>query len=135
MQGPIGRFDRLGGQLFKKHKFGIKNTEKALQLILYGMFKKMILADNAAMFVNKIFHQYRTAREKLHIREESRGFHIFRIIRTFILVNISWLFDMADTVGQAWQMFFNMLTKFHITPLLDGTIYADNPSFAIYRYV
>lgn len=58
MQGPIGRFERLSEQFFQKHIFSFKHAERALQLILYGMFKKMVLADNAALLVDKIFHQY-----------------------------------------------------------------------------
>jgi len=280
MQGPIGRFGRLSEQFFGRHSFSFKHTERALQLILYGMFKKMVLADNAALLVDKIFHQYEVfdgmvivgilaysaqlygdfsggidvvrgvsalfqvtldenfrqpyfaksitdfwhrwhitlgtwmkdyvfypislskwmgklkkrtkqffgkktgrtipicianilvfllvgiwhgpawkfvayglyngliigfsglmaenyarVRKTLSIREDSRGFQLFQMIRTFLLVNISWLFDMADTVGQAIQMFFNMFTRFDLSPLLDGSIYADKPSLISYRYV
>lgn len=280
MQGPIGRFGRLSEQFFRRHSFSFKHAERALQLILYGMFKKIVLADNAALLVDKIFHQYEVfdgmvivgvlaysaqlygdfsggidivrgvsalfqvtldenfrqpyfaksitdfwhrwhitlgtwmkdyvfypislskwmgklkkrtkqifgkkmgrtipicianilvfllvgiwhgpawkfvvyglyngliigfsglmvenyakIRKTLSIRENSRGFQFFQIIRTFFLVNISWLFDMADTVGQAVQMFFNMFTKFDFSPLLDGSIYTDKPSLISYRYV
>ena len=280
MQGPIGRFERLAHQFEGTHRFQMENIERGLQLILYGLFKKMILADNAAMFVDHIFHQYETFdglvlagvlaysiqlygdfsggidvvrgvsylfgivldenfrqpyfavsitdfwhrwhitlgtwmkdyvfypislsgwmgklskktkkifgrkkgrtipicianilvfllvgvwhgaawkyiayglyngiiigvsglltesyrnwKEKLHIAPESRGFHLFQIIRTFILVNISWLFDMADTVGQALRMLVNLVTKFDWSPLFDGSIYADVPGYITYRYV
>lgn len=60
MQGPIGRFERLAHQFEGTHRFQMENIERGLQLILYGLFKKMILADNAAMFVDHIFHQYET---------------------------------------------------------------------------
>ncbi len=280
MQGPIGRFERLSEQFFQRHCFSFKHAERALQLILYGMFKKMVLADNAALFVDKIFHQYeifdgmvilgvlaysmqlygdfsggidvvrgvsalfqvtldenfrqpyfaksitdfwhrwhitlgtwmkdyvfypislskwmgklkkrtkqifgkktgRTIpicianifvfllvgiwhgpawkfviyglyngliigfsglmaenyakiRKTFSIQEKSRSFQLFQIIRTFILVNISWLFDMADTVEQAIKMFFNMFTRFDISPLLNGSIYMDKPSLISYRYI
>lgn len=280
MQGPIGRFGHLSEQLFQRHLFSFKHAERALQLILYGMFKKMVLADNAALLVDKIFHQYeifdgmvilgvlaysaqlygdfsggidvvrgvsalfrvtldqnfrqpyfaksitdfwhrwhitlgtwmkdyvfypislskwmgklkkhtkkifgkkmgRTIpicianifvfllvgiwhgpawkfvvyglyngliigfsglmmdnyakiRKTCSIQENSRSFQLFQIIRTFILINISWLFDMADTVGQAIQMFLNMFTRFDISPLLNGSIYADKPSLVSYRYI
>ena len=280
LQGPIGRFERLAHQFEGTHRFQMENIERGLQLILYGLFKKMILADNAAMFVDHIFHQYETFdglvlagvlaysiqlygdfsggidvvrgvsylfgivldenfrqpyfavsitdfwhrwhitlgtwmkdyvfypislsgwmgklskktkkifgrkkgrtipicianilvfllvgvwhgaawkyiayglyngiiigvsglltesyrnwKEKLHIAPESRGFHLFQIIRTFILVNISWLFDMADTVGQALRMLVNLVTKFDWSPLFDGSIYADVPGYITYRYV
>ena len=40
------------------------------------------------------------------------------IIRTFILVNISWFFDRADTVGQAFHMMKLSVTKFAPSQLL-----------------
>lgn len=58
LQGPIGRFDRLAHQLYAEHSFNWERTEKALQLILWGFFKKMVLADNAGIFVDTIFGNY-----------------------------------------------------------------------------
>jgi len=55
LQGPIGRFDRLAHQLYAEHSFNWERTERALQLILWGFFKKMVLADNAGVFVDTIF--------------------------------------------------------------------------------
>lgn len=55
LQGPIGRFDRLAHQLYAPHRFQWERTERALQLILWGFFKKMVLADNAGVFVDAIF--------------------------------------------------------------------------------
>ncbi len=280
MQGPINRFNSLSNELFKKHIFEIKRTEKAVQLILYGLFKKMILADNAAMYVNTIFgrydkfdgmvivgvlaysiqlygdfsggidivrgvsyifgvemsenfkqpyfatsitdfwhrwhitlgnwmkdyvfypvtlsrwmnkfqkwakkvfgkklgrtlpicisniivfmlvgvwhgadwkyivyglyngiiigfsglmaENYKKGKKKLHINDKSNVYHVFMIVRTFILVNISWLFDRADTVDQAKIMFKNMLTKFDISPLFNGEIFFDTPQFINFRHI
>ena len=55
MQGPIGRYERLAHQFFEEHKFRIGNMERGIQLILWGLFKKMILADNAGFYVRAIF--------------------------------------------------------------------------------
>jgi len=60
LQGPIGRFDRLAHQLYTEHSFDWERTERALQLILWGFFKKMVLADNAGIFVDRIFGNYQT---------------------------------------------------------------------------
>lgn len=280
MQGPISRFSSLSAEIFKKHKFSMHELEKACQLILYGMFKKMILADNAGMLVNVIFDsykrfdgmvivgvlaysiqlygdfsggidvvrgisklfginivenfkqpyfatsitdfwhrwhitlgtwmkdyvfypvtlskwmgkfqkwakkkfgkklgrtlpicisniivfllvgvwhgaawkfivyglyngiiigfsglmmdKYKSAKKKIHIDDKKSYYKIFMIIRTFILVNISWLFDRGDTVKQALIMFKNMFLHFDLSPLRDGSIYADMPQFITYRYV
>lgn len=60
MQGPIGRYNRLACQLYESHKFDWIRMERGCQLILWGFFKKMVLADNAALFVNTIFGDYHT---------------------------------------------------------------------------
>lgn len=58
LQGPIGRFDRLAVQFFNEHHFSLKNTEYAIQLMLWGYFKKLVLADRAAVVVNEVFNNY-----------------------------------------------------------------------------
>ena len=55
MQGPIGRYERLAHQFFEEHRFDIRNMERGMQLIFWGLFKKMVLADTAAYYVNAIF--------------------------------------------------------------------------------
>lgn len=60
MQGPIGRYSRLAGQLYECHTFDWTRIERGLQLMLWGFFKKMVLADNAALFVNVIFDEYQS---------------------------------------------------------------------------
>lgn len=58
LQGPIGRFDRLAHQFYEGHQFELKNIQFGIQLILWGYFKKIILADRAAVLVNKVFSDY-----------------------------------------------------------------------------
>lgn len=58
LQGPIGRFDRLACQFYEAHEFELKNIQYGLQLMLWGYFKKMVLADRAAVVVNKVFNNY-----------------------------------------------------------------------------
>lgn len=55
LQGPIGRYSRLAHQLYEPHKFEGKNITRGFERILWGFFKKMILADWAAVFVDAIF--------------------------------------------------------------------------------
>lgn len=267
LQGPIGRFSRLANQLYEEHSFEWKRFERGLQLILWGYFKKMVLADNAAIFVDAIFGdpahyeglaiagvlaysiqlygdfsggmdvvtgvaslfgisldenfkrpffarsitdfwhrwhitlgtwmkdyvfyplslskamgrfgkfakktfgkqigrtlpicvsnlvvfllvgvwhgaawkyilyglyngliiavsglltpQYRKWKKKLHIRETSAGWTVFQVLRTFVLVNISWFFDRADSVGDAFLMMKNAVTVFRPVDLLTITV-------------
>ncbi|MDD2980148.1 MAG: MBOAT family protein [Hespellia sp.] len=55
MQGPIGRFETLAVQLYARHSFDGQRIERGVRRILWGYFKKLVIADNAAMFVNSIF--------------------------------------------------------------------------------
>ena len=55
LQGPIGRFDRLKPQFFRGNSFDLKNVEFGLQRVLWGLAKKLILADRAAVISNTIF--------------------------------------------------------------------------------
>lgn len=60
LQGPIGRYSRLAGQLFEGHPFDWQRLERGLIRIAWGYFKKMVIADNAALYVNAIFDHYDT---------------------------------------------------------------------------
>ena len=58
LQGPIGRFDRMSHQFFEAHRFDLENIEFALQRIFWGLFKKLVLADRTAVYVNTVFNHY-----------------------------------------------------------------------------
>lgn len=262
LQGPIGRYSRLAAQFYEEHYFDWNRIVRGLQLILWGFFKKMVLADNAAVFVDAIFgnpqqysglalvgvlgysiqlygdfsggmdvvqgisnlfgitldvnfrqpyfavsitdfwHRwhitlgtwmkdyvfyplslskwmgkfgkfarkkmgktlgralpicianiivfllvgvwhgaawkyivyglyngliigisglmagcYRKWKEKLHIPKNSRAFYVFQVLRTFILVNISWFFDRGDTVGDALYLMRKSVTSMNLSQI------------------
>ena len=58
LQGPIGRFDRLAHQLYEGHSFELKRIEFGIQRVMWGLFKKMVLADRVAGVVSEIFTNY-----------------------------------------------------------------------------
>lgn len=58
VEGPIGRYDELANQLYEPHKFNYKNVKIGIQLMLWGYFKKMVIADRAGMYVNAVFGNY-----------------------------------------------------------------------------
>lgn len=58
LQGPIPRYNQLKEQLFEGHTFNYKTVKFGFQLILWGMFLKMVIADRAAIFVNAVFPEY-----------------------------------------------------------------------------
>lgn len=62
LQGPINRFDDLGHQLFEPHKFDDLKFREGILRMLWGFFKKMIIAERAAVIVNEIFGNFETNR-------------------------------------------------------------------------
>lgn len=59
IQGPINRFDNLASQLYENHNFDLKKFRYGIQLILWGLFKKLVIADRAIVIVNKIFDNHK----------------------------------------------------------------------------
>lgn len=55
IEGPIAKFDETSQKLYEHHKFDINNIINGLYLIIIGMFKKLVIADRAGIYVNNIF--------------------------------------------------------------------------------
>lgn len=53
--GPIERFSRLAPQLKTHHYFSWDHVKNGLRLILFGLFIKMVIADNLAPLVNQVY--------------------------------------------------------------------------------
>lgn len=58
VQGPISRYDELAGQLTEPHEFEYNRAKYGLQLILWGLFKKLMIADRIAVMVDTVFNDY-----------------------------------------------------------------------------
>ena len=54
--GPIERATHLLPQFYKKRKFEYSKSVDGLRQILWGLFKKIVIADNAAKIANEIFN-------------------------------------------------------------------------------
>src|SRR5690606_36095233 len=59
--GPIERASHLLPQFKVKRTFNYNASVDGLRLILGGLFKKMVIADNCALLVNNIFANYEVA--------------------------------------------------------------------------
>ena len=57
-QGPIGDFEQLSGELFREHKMDYRNFSYGIQRMLWGFFKKMVIADALAPCVADVFADY-----------------------------------------------------------------------------
>ncbi|MCF7858020.1 MAG: MBOAT family protein [Candidatus Cloacimonetes bacterium] len=54
--GPIERATHLLPQFYKKRTFDYSKAVDGMRQILWGLFKKMVIADNCAEFANQIFN-------------------------------------------------------------------------------
>ena len=78
---------------------------------------------------------YRKWKKAFHISGDSRGFHLFQITRTFLLVNISWFFDRAEDVPTALLMMKNTLTHFDLHQILEPGIEIGEASGTTYTLI
>jgi len=53
--GPIERPQNLLHQFYEKHYFEYKRVVDGLKIMAWGMFKKVVIADRLAVYVNKIY--------------------------------------------------------------------------------
>lgn len=54
--GPIERATNLLPQFYKEREFDSSKAVDGLRQILWGLFKKIVIADNCAVFANEIFN-------------------------------------------------------------------------------
>ncbi len=54
--GPIERATNLLPQFYKKHKFDYDRVSNGLKLMLWGFFKKLVIADRLAILVNTVYN-------------------------------------------------------------------------------
>ncbi len=70
IQGPISRFGDLGAQLTSPHAFERRNFTYGLQRILWGYFKKLVVADRVLVAINTM----------VGAPESYDGFYVFLMI-------------------------------------------------------
>lgn len=58
IQGPISFYDQLAHQLYEPHKFDFTRFKHGIQLILWGYFKKLVIADRAVIALNTVLDNY-----------------------------------------------------------------------------
>lgn len=56
--GPIERATNLLPQFYRKRTFDYEKAVAGLRQILWGLFKKIVIADNCAIYVNQVFETY-----------------------------------------------------------------------------
>ena len=103
LAGPIERGDTLLPQFFKKKKFKYENGVNGMRQILWGLFKKVVIADNCAFFANQIFKNYKV--EPASVLIMGTVYFAFQIYGDF-----SGYSDIA--IGSAKLLGFDLTTNF-----------------------
>ena len=75
--------------------------------VLWGLYNGVVIAVS-----DMLRPTYAWLGGKLKVNLESRGYHVFAIVRTFLLVNIGRYFDRLTDAGDLAQGFFNTLFNF-----------------------
>ncbi|MBE5938106.1 MAG: MBOAT family protein [Lachnospiraceae bacterium] len=122
IQGPIGRYNKLSEQFSQNHSFDYDRVTKGAQLILWGYFEKMVIADRLAVFTGQVFDKW----------QQLTGFPLLLGLSLFsIQMYLDWLgcMDIARGVSQIfgieleknfWHPFFSknmpeFWRRWHIT--------------------
>ena len=58
IQGPISAFDQLGSQLYEEHRPEWHRFKSGGELILWGLFKKLVIADRLFAAINTVAGDY-----------------------------------------------------------------------------
>ncbi|MCD6062505.1 MAG: rane-bound O-acyltransferase family protein [Flavipsychrobacter sp.] len=102
--GPIERPQNVLHQFYEKHKFEYANAVKGLRLILWGLIKKVVIADRLASYVNPVFNDpHDQSAVMLGIAAVFFAFQIF--------CDFSGYSDIA--LGTARVMGFKLMTNFN----------------------
>ncbi|MCM1364450.1 MAG: hypothetical protein NC122_04155 [Faecalibacterium sp.] len=93
LQGPIENYSRLGQQLKKELRFDSQRIIYAVELILWGYFKKLVIADRLNLLVNNAFNNC------------GKNYGIFYIVAAvfdvfYIYADFSGCMDIARGVSQ-----------------------------------
>ncbi|MBQ8129346.1 MAG: MBOAT family protein [Clostridia bacterium] len=73
--------------------------------ILWGLYNGVLLALSALLEP-----AFRRLNERHAALTSGRGFHVFRVLRTFVIVNIGWFFDRCAHAGDALSMMGRVVT-------------------------
>ena len=79
----------------------------------WGFYNGVIIATSGFMA-----DTYKVWKTKLHIKDQSKGYHLFMILRTFILFNLGQYFDCVSSVGEALKMMKYSVTSFQPSQFL-----------------
>lgn len=58
LEGPISKYRNVSEQLYEGHSFDYNRVCFGLQRVIWGFFKKLVIADRLSFYVNEVFGNY-----------------------------------------------------------------------------
>jgi D-alanyl-lipoteichoic acid acyltransferase DltB (MBOAT superfamily) len=102
--GPIERPQNLLHQFHEKHSFDIERIKEGLKMMLWGYFKKCVIADRVSIYVNQVY-------------DAPHGHKGFELILATVLFAIQIYCDFSGysdiAIGAAKVMGFKLMTNFN----------------------
>jgi len=102
--GPIERPQNLLHQFYEKHIFDIQRVSDGLKLMMLGLFKKVVVADRLALFVNQIY-------------DNPTDYNGLSLIMATIFFAFQIYYDFSGysdiAIGSAQVMGFNLMENFN----------------------
>lgn len=102
--GPIERSKNLLTQIHEKHTFNYTRVKYGLQLMLWGLFQKIVIADRVAIVVNTVYGDY-------------TNYEGFQIAVATVLFAVQIYCDFAGysnmAIGAAQVMGFKLMDNFN----------------------
>ena len=79
-----------------------------MKYVMYGLVNGGIIA-----FSELMTYRYRAWKKALHISGKETWWHVFMIVRTFIIVNLRWFYDRSEDLAQGNYMVKQAFTHFN----------------------
>ena len=102
--GPIERPQNMLHQLYEKHQFKYWQAVQGLRLIMWGMFKKIVIADRLSPFVDTVY-------------DNPHNYHGFQVILATIFFTFQIFCDFSGysdiALGTAEIMGFKLMVNFN----------------------
>ncbi len=102
--GPIERPQNLLQQFKEPHQFNSENLLTGLRLMLWGFFKKLVIADRLAIYVNTVYNH-------------PSSYHYLNLIIATLFFTIQIYCDFSGysdiAIGAAKTMGFHLMTNFN----------------------
>lgn len=102
--GPIERPQNMLHQFYEKHKFSYTNITEGLKLMLWGFFKKVVIADRLSIYVNAVYNN-----PEQHTGTSLALATVFFAFQIYF--DFSGYSDIA--IGSARTMGFKLMTNFN----------------------